>query len=790
VGSKGGNDPLRRIFGGVRGRILLFMLLVSMLTGILAGLSAYYIARSSIRDQVYSNLSNVAEGVRGIIRDAWVPTLEGQMQLLAGTAEKLYGIYEGSGGITTGLEETEGRIPGFKRLSVFLPNGYLLASSDPDYKPGHMEELEGLAVGETLVIPFRVVEEPAGQDKVMTVAAPIVIEGQVAGILAGDVPPERISESLGSLKVGSSGEVYLVNGEGQLITLPPKAGGDSGLEILEEPMDTEGVRRVRSGESGVAEYKNYAGQEVLGGYLWMPELGWGLLVEEGADQAFSQLGSLRIGIILIVLGLALAALVASLFFSRRISEPLVTLKAGAENLGLGDLNYRIDLRGAEELQSLARSFNRMAEAIQTSHAMMELRVQESTRDLRVLNEMITSLRRNMKPDEALQQALQLFMDYTSYDIGWCYLAGADGWRLLYRRCPQKRASQLPEFINPGEGLLGGIMERGEAVFWGSVQDKDVEEISRVIPEGSFAALPLRSPSRVLGLICLASTQRRRLPGEAKATLRAMADEAGIALENALLYLELRGHIAELEKANLELRSLDEMKSNFISAVTHELKQPLALIGGYAQTIYDYYDNLTYEEEMHCLRVIGERTQFLSSLVEDLLDISMLEVGRIRLLQEEIGLPELVRKAASQYIGSSSVQPFSVDFPEDFPTVMADAGRIEQVLSNLFSNAVKFSGGQGEIRISGTVRGDRVRVRVEDNGVGIDPTQFEKIFDRFYQADATPSRPYPGVGLGLFICRQIVAAHNGRIWAENRPEGGSAFVFELPTGPGSGGEFAP
>jgi len=131
---------------------------------------------------------------------------------------------------------------------------------------------------------------------------------------------------------------------------------------------------------------------------------------------------------------------------------------------------------------------------------------------------------------------------------------------------------------------------------------------------------------------------------------------------------------------------------------------------------------------------------------------------------------------------------SVDFPQDFPTLTADARRIEQVLSNLLSNAVKFSNGHGEIRILGTVKGDCVQVRVEDSGIGIDPLHLEKIFERFYQADATPRRLYPGVGLGLFICREIIDAHEGRIWAENRLEGGSAFIFELPLDPGLGGEF--
>lgn len=779
TGAKDGTDQLKSIFRGIRGRILLFMLLVGILTGLTAGLAAYYLARTAIRDSAYSNLSNVAEGVKSIIRDAWLPTLEGEMKMLAGAAEKLYSMYEGASGIATGLEETEGIVPGFKRLSVFLPDGLLLASSDPEYKPGRMEELRGLEPGGTVVIPFRVTEGSAGEEKVMTVATPVIIGGEVAGILAGDVPPERIGESLGSLTVGIAGEVYLVNGEGRLITLPPKAGEGSGLEVLAGPMDSEGVRRARQGLSGVAEYENYAGENVLGCYLWMPELGWGLVVEEEAGQALHQLGYLHAWIILIVLGLALAALVASLFLSRYISDPLVKLKTGAEKLGIGDLDYRVEPQGADEMRSLAGSFNRMADAIRSSRELMESRVRESTGDLRALNEMITSLRRHMQPDEALQKVLHLFMEYSEYDKGWCYLAGAEGWRLLYVR-PHGREPGLPDFIVPGEGPLGRIMESGEAVFWSTASEADAAIWRIVAEEGSFAAIPLRCPSRILGLVCLASTRKRRLPGNVKATMRAMADEAGIALENSLLYLELRGHIAELEKANLELRSLDEMKSNFISAVTHELKQPLALIGGYAQTAYEYYESLTYAEELQCLRVIVERTQFLSSLVEDLLDLSMLEVGRIGLRGEAVDIPALARKAAEHH--GSSGQTAVVDFPEDFPTVVADARRIEQVLSNLLSNAVKFSGGQGEVRISGAAGDGSVQVRVEDRGIGIDPRQLEKIFERFYQADATSRRPYPGVGLGLFVCREIVNAHGGRIWAENRPWGGSAFVFELPLGP--------
>ena len=725
--------------------------------------------------------------MRLVISDVWLPTLEGQMQILAGVAERLTDIYAGPEGIGKALQETRGRIPGFVRLSVFTPDGFMLASSDPGYVPDRMYGLGDLGAGETLVIPFRLTEGSSGQEKVMTVAAPIVLGGEVVGILVGDVSPEGLSGTLGSLVVGSAGEVYLVNGDGQLLTLPPKADTESGLDILAEPLDTEGVRRVTAGESGVAEYANYAGEKVLGSYFWIEELGWGLMVEESAELALSQLAALRNSVILIVLALALAALIASAFLSRRISEPLVALKRGAEKLGLGDLDYRIELKGAEELENMVGSFNRMAAAIQSSQEMMEQKVMETTRELRTLNEMISSMSRNVSPYVILQDALQLCLEFTAYDKGWCYLAGDEGWGLLYRRGDSEHAAEMPEVIKPGEGFLGQIMQRGEALFRDILRGDEDRELYPVVRGGSLMALPLRSASRILGLICLASVAMNPMTADAKETLKAMADEVGIALENALLYLELQEHIIELEKANLELRGLDEMKSNFISAVTHELKQPLALIGGYTQTIYDYYDSLTYEEEMHCLRVIMERTRFLATLVDDLLDISMLEMGEIRLQMEELDMVDLVHKVVEEYARTGEEQPITVDFPDDLPKLAADARRMEQVLSNLLSNAVKFSGGIGMIRIAGIIEGDHLQVRVEDEGSGIEPSQLEKIFDRFYQADATTRRPYSGVGLGLFICRQLIEAHNGRIWAENRPQGGSAFIFEVPLGDTSGGE---
>ncbi|MBC7254419.1 MAG: GAF domain-containing protein [Actinobacteria bacterium] len=769
----------RRIFTSLRGRIFLAVLLSGLVVGLSVGTASYAVARSMIKDRVEKGVAGVGNDVRRIIEGVWVPTLKMEMQVLAEVASTLYALDSAPETLKSALAGRQFKVPGFKRLNLFHPGGFFLGSTDPSYRGRVEEDIGGIRPEEVRVTPFRREGEGVETEYLMTVAAPVVKEGEVMAVLVGDITPEGISGELGSLAVGISGEVYLVDAEGRLITRPPRARQGTEIEIMGKPLETEGVRRVVRGENGVAEYENYAGQRVLGGYFHLPETGWGILVEEDADKAFADLTRLRNLIIYIVSALAMASMLAAIFLARMIAGPLRRLQEAAEKLGLGDMDFRVEVRGGEELRGLAASFNRMADALQSSYAVLEERVRKRTAELRTLYEMVFSLRGYRDPDEILHKALQAVMDFASCEMGWCYLAAGESFNLLYSRTPGGGLGRLPERFAAGEGPLGEVLAAGEAVFLEAGVEEDGTGLARLFPRGLAVFLPLRSAKRTLGLICTASEKAGYLGEESRRTLSALAGEVGTALENAILYRELQERAEELERANRELRSLDEMKSNFISTITHELKQPLSLISGYAQTIRDYYESLTYEEELQCLQVILDRTDFLSKLVDEFLDLSLLEMGKVRLHREECDLEGLARKVASQHAARNPDQPIVVDFSPDFPMLMADVRRMEQVLTNLVSNASKFSKGKGEIRITGRVMGDRVRVRVMDRGIGIDPSQLKRIFDRFYQVDSSMKRSFSGVGLGLFICRELVEAHGGRIWAENRPGGGAVVSFEIP-----------
>lgn len=225
------------------------------------------------------------------------------------------------------------------------------------------------------------------------------------------------------------------------------------------------------------------------------------------------------------------------------------------------------------------------------------------------------------------------------------------------------------------------------------------------------------------------------------------------------------------------RNADEIKATFISVVSHELKTPVALIKGYASTLRR--DDARWDKHIvqDSLTVIEEEADRLAKMIEDLLDASRLQAGGLTLNRADVNLPALAQRLAERFQTQTSKHTLSVSFPEGFPIIMADETRIEQVVSNLVSNAIKYAPG-GEIQISGQAHPGQVVVLVSDQGKGIDPKDMPHIFDRFYRADQAV-RHTKGAGLGLYLARAIIEAHGGRIWVDPQPGSGARIYFSLP-----------
>jgi two-component system sensor histidine kinase VicK len=238
-------------------------------------------------------------------------------------------------------------------------------------------------------------------------------------------------------------------------------------------------------------------------------------------------------------------------------------------------------------------------------------------------------------------------------------------------------------------------------------------------------------------------------------------------------------VAETSQA-MALREADRLRREFVSLVSHELRTPLATIQGYAETVI----SRPWSEEIRqeCLEAITSGCERLTELVDNLLDISSLEKGVLRVDQELIDLPDLTNRIV--HTGSRNRNrsaDIAIHFPDVFPVIKADPKRIEQVLQNFIDNAVKYSSSGNSIRIYGVVDEEQqmIVVTVEDQGMGIPAEHLNRVFERFYRVPSNETVGIEGSGLGLAICKGIVEQHGGRIWARSIPGRGSAFSFSLP-----------
>lgn len=294
------------------------------------------------------------------------------------------------------------------------------------------------------------------------------------------------------------------------------------------------------------------------------------------------------------------------------------------------------------------------------------------------------------------------------------------------------------------------------------------------------ALPLIAGDRVVGVFALERPARgKEFSSEDILLLEAIGRQAGVAIQNARLYEETRQHLEALEKAHEELMVLDRMKSDFVSTVSHELRSPLAVIEGFAKTLSEHFDRIDVDTQRESIEIILKKSIALEGLIENILDMSRIEEGRLEVSREPFDIIELCREVGEDQERVEELHEVVLNADGKPIVVLADRDKAEVALGNLLRNALKFSPEGGEVVVSVTKEDGMAQVSVSDKGIGIEPEQQERIFDRFYQIDSSETRSFPGSGLGLYITRELVESMGGRVWLESEPGAGSVFTFTLP-----------
>lgn len=291
---------------------------------------------------------------------------------------------------------------------------------------------------------------------------------------------------------------------------------------------------------------------------------------------------------------------------------------------------------------------------------------------------------------------------------------------------------------------------------------------------SLLFLPLVYREVPLGGLVLLYHQQRHFSDQETQVGQIFANQVAIAIDNARHY--------EAEKARVvKLEQLDQLKSDFVSNVSHELRTPLTTIKGSLQTILRGWDKLDERRRRSYVAMCHDASRRLYRLVEDLLFVSGIEGGRLEVqtvpIQVRSTLHQAVRQIQSQYQGRT----IHTDIPESLPPVLADDGRVQEVLANLLDNSMKYCDGNAPVLVSCTVAESELVISVTDHGQGIASHDLPRLFTKFGRVDRT-IRARAGTGLGLFICKQVVEQMGGRIWANSQPGVGSTFTFTLCLAP--------
>jgi len=296
---------------------------------------------------------------------------------------------------------------------------------------------------------------------------------------------------------------------------------------------------------------------------------------------------------------------------------------------------------------------------------------------------------------------------------------------------------------------------------------------------SYMGVPLIARGKTIGAITFSSVQAHRSYNEEDVVFaQELARRIALALDNARLYQEAQAEIAERKQVEVQLRQSEERKDAFIRMASHELKTPVTSLKGFTSVLQRRLSKQGDEQALTYLSKIDRQVNKLTKLINDLLDVSKIQTGKLTYQEERFDLVALVEEIVENIQGTTPTHTLEVRKTGDV-SIVGDRDRIGQVVINLLTNAIKYSPNAKRIAICVEQDGQNARVSVQDFGIGIAEQYQDKVFEQFYQINDPEEKTYPGLGIGLHISNEIVKRHGGHMWVESSKGKGSTFYFTIP-----------
>lgn len=624
---------------------------------------------------------------------------------------------------------------------------------------------EAVALLDTQITQAHAYEPSRGKPAIFVVT-PMFTEGKAIGTLALQIDLDKLTAVTGDTTgLGNTGETILAqldNGEalyvGALRNIPDAAFHHRvPLGKLDKTMQS-----ALAGEHGKGISRDYANTEVIGAWRYLPALRWGMVVKMDSSEAFAPLYRLqRLSVVALGFLLLIAGMVA-LFFGRTLIAPIRQLIFATEQIAGGDLNRRVPLVGCDEFRQLAVSFNTMTERLQFQYENMERRVEQRTAD-------IQSAMGQLNEAQHIAQVGSWELDLTDNALIW-----SDEIYHLFEIDKNRFEANYEAFLN---AIHPEDRDAVNAAYVHSLQTREPYEMTHrlLMPDGRVKYVTER---------CASYFDTGNRPVRSVGTVQDVTElkQAELALKqlNEELELRVKQRTDLLLHAKEEADRANNAKSEFLSRMSHELRTPMNAIMGFAQLLEaDQETQLTLDQADN-VREIRRASQHLLELINEVLDLTRIETGRIELSLEPVEVPPLIAECSAllQPLMSERRIELKLDIG-GIGSVQADRLRLRQTLLNLLSNAVKYNHDDGSVRVSGQTSADGwIRIAVCDSGRGIAIESLPRLFKPFERIESAYDG-IEGTGIGLALSKRLVEAMGGKIGVESAVGRGSTFWIELP-----------
>ena len=432
-----------------------------------------------------------------------------------------------------------------------------------------------------------------------------------------------------------------------------------------------------------------------------------------------------------------------------------------------DNRIRTGTFSQDDLGMLAAFANQAAIAIENARlfTMIDQKLATRVQELSLMQQIDRELNTSLDLQRVMDLALGWAVKLADADSGMLALLEEDG---DARVLASRGGDVVPDRLPPDHPIISQVLATRDIVFTHSPR---LQESVDGTPAALQIVVPVKREERVIGLISLESNQKTPIQEDIVASLERLADRAAIAIENARLYDAVI--------------AATEAKSRFISVVSHELRIPMTSIKGYTDMLKSGAAGSVNDMQLEFLHTIRRNVDRMNVLVSDLSDINRIEGGRLRLEPSIVQMADVMNESLAGLKNQfeNKGQPVSVDLPPDLPAVWADRSRVVQIITNLLSNANKYSPNGRPVQVTADIDKvdgmEFVRLAVIDHGIGISAEDQSKLFTQFFRSDTPAVRNEVGWGLGLSIVKMLVEAQGGEVFVESELGLGSTFGFSLP-----------